>query len=95
MNNRITSKELDVLWSILRQRLLVDSEYDLADIDMYLNVAPPHRFELGVRQEPEVGSLCDDIEALHKLIQSAHRPATVLDVERFAAIIVAVSAKLK
>jgi hypothetical protein len=94
--NIITLNELKLLWEKLFYRISesIEEEIILDGFDMYWSVGAPECYNM--KEEPSlvVGSLKDDLIELKKLLESNDRPIAFINLERFAAVLNAISQKL-
>ncbi|MCP4748107.1 MAG: hypothetical protein GY874_18530 [Desulfobacteraceae bacterium] len=92
----ITLKELQLLWEILYDKIskLEKKDINLEDMDMYWSVGAPECYDMSKEPALIVGSLKDDLDEVKKLLKNKDRPATFVDLDRFSAILNAISQKL-
>ena len=91
----ISIRDLQYLWETVFKKIVnsTDSSIKLDDIDMYWSVSGPESYDMSKDPILEVGSLRDDLKELKRLINK-DKPATFVDIDRFAAVLNAISQKL-
>ncbi|NUQ74539.1 MAG: hypothetical protein HUU21_13370 [Polyangiaceae bacterium] len=92
---RLSLAELDSIWKTLMRHLAergVDT-IDISDIDEYWTILAPECYEFKREPSNSVGSLSSDWSTLQRLKDEEEVSATA-DLDRFAAVLKAISAKL-
>lgn len=94
--NTITLSELKLLWEKLFYRISesVEEELVLDSIDMYWSAGAPECYDMNEEPSLVVGSLKDDLIELKKLLECNDRPVAYINLERFAAVLKAISQEL-
>jgi hypothetical protein len=88
--------ELQLIWEILFNKLsgATNKKITIGDLDMYWSVRAPECYDMMRKPNLVVGSLRDDIDELRKLLEDKDRPAAFINLDRFAAVLYAISQKL-
>ena len=88
----ISIRDLQYIWETIFKRItnVTDGCINLDDIDMYWSASGPESYDMSKDPILEVGSLRDDLKELKKLINK-DKTATFVDIDRFAAVLNAIS----
>lgn len=92
----ITLSELQLIWEKLFDKISEATKEKIVidDLDMYWSVGAPECYDMMKEPALVVGSLKDDLDELKKLLGNVNRPAAFINLERFAAVLNAISQKL-
>lgn len=92
MKEQVTLRDIQLIWARILQKLeTYKSPFDISGFDMYWQVLASSAYDVTKEPQVGVGSLPDDLEHLFQMSNNDEVPVTSVDIDRFAAILHAIS----